>query len=373
MPSPPSGIKNTFSGWVVAESVYTKNAAGKSVLLNAGTLYDFSQPVYGDLKLKSTWTHVHEYKLQRIKDLVGEGYEEYDEVLHVAVCDCGDLKYEAHDFGRKCGCGYEEPKGKIKIYIYFSDSAEPIVQEIEQGTQYMLFAPAQYTTDNGTGLFAKLQICKHAKTPDWTKSIQEISQRVGVISASCDIDVHADYKDLITEPLVSLQSTRRDNNILYYRAEWRLPQNWQILSAGIKIANNNRLRYWENNTSGMRQPWVIETELMGPYTKYDIMEHMMLNWGLTANKQGKDFQADVISITSSNPKQKSSVSVEYTIHDKNEWQYVLGYVEVLNPKGEKYLYYTDPIQMRYKKENECNRTVKYTDGNNPNVTVTEVE
>ena len=188
-----------------------------------------------------------------------------------------------------------------------------------------------------------------------------------------DLDVHAVYKEYNAEPEVSLKTGRKDgaDYTFGFISEWWVPRNWDLLSVGIKVADNDRLRYWDNASMGRiavrstplmnytARLGYLSTTLGGGYKPYAIMEHMMQNWGFSANREGKDFAADVITYSVDKSYYSGLKTVFYEVGKKakSNWQYVFAYVEARDPNGKRWLYYTDPIQMRFNEWNECNRFV----------------
>lgn len=359
--APANSEKNTFAGWVVAESVSSSNADAQTVMYTKGNAYDFSKPVYTDLKIESTWTHVHKYQAVKVSTILGKEYEAYDRVMHISFCSCLDYRIEAHDFvNGKCSCGQVEHNDPVTINIYFYnentlETKGPLVNKKNRGETCSVTIPTQYKFGSSYCIYEGCELQNKNSAKISMSSKNNLS-----ITPYQDTDIFIKYGNAITKPTVTLKSDYKKNsdNTLQYTIDWRIPKDWKIVSSGIKVADNNRMRAWYNNYNGMRQPAVYTFNLMKYYSYWDMMTHMIENKGLSAHKDGYTFKADVLSVDCPNPPGEGSFFVNYTISDKGAWQYVMAYVEVRDPSNNCFLYYTDPAAMRYKEKSECQVTVK---------------
>lgn len=378
-PSAPSATENTFAGWVMAETVSTRDVNGQSILMSKDTAYDFNSPVYTDIKLKSTWTHVHNHKLYTLNDLFGadnDTAKKYNGSLHVRLCDCGDYAIEAHTFvNGKCECGYVKPTPPVvKVTIHYTNCLEggsqtsmEMQETVVKGTE-VYYATSEFYKK--TNIFDHWEIANHGQNNWETVS----TQRVISFKIYQTIDLRAVYKPYNAEPMISLRTGQAANKdyTLAFISKWWVPSNWQILSIGMKIGDNDRLRYWSNASMGRIA--VNDYPLMnykkkvlgvslgtwgGGYRPVTLMRNMMQGVGFSANRNGQTFAANVDSRTLRTLVYSGQQSETLNVGKKHkgDWQYVFAYVEVRDPLNNHFIYYTDPVQMRYSEWEECNRVV----------------
>ena len=378
-PSAPSTTQNTFAGWVMAETVSTKNISGQAVRLSKDSAYDFNSPVYTDIKLKSTWSHVHDYKLYTLNEMFGADHPtaiKANSLCHVKKCDCWDYEVQYHEFvNGKCACGYTKPippEKKVSIHLTYC---------VEGGTQVSMEMEETVTKDNevfysAPNFYKKTNIFDHWECAFHDKNDWETVSYKQTISFQVhnDIDLRAVYKPYSAEPNITLRTGRTNGKdySLTFMDWWWVPPNWQVISAGMKIGDNDRLRYWSNASMGRIA--VNDYPLMnyekkiagvslgnwgGGYRPVALMRNMMSGTGFSANRDGIAYAANVDSRIVPNALRDGNQVEELNVGKKHkgDWQYVFAFVEVRDPLNNHFIYYTDPIQMRYEEWDECNQLV----------------
>ena len=249
-----------FDKWTVAKAV---NESG--ILFGRGSQFDMNTALTANLELTAQWKHVHEYTcytISRFGDAL-KNYQKYNGVLHIAVCGCEDVEIVEHEFNPagKCACGYEKPGatkvqldiayGKLEGTTYtnfangfpeFPMKGQEVKVEAFHNWGDLEFKTWQYSTDNGASWedLAAFEI-------------------VGFL-IPCDMKVRAIYVNPVTTPTIELATSEGTDQTVYqgqtykmgnilYQMNYKLPDGYKLLDAGIRMGDNSGISYYFEQTA----------------------------------------------------------------------------------------------------------------------------
>ena len=244
-----------FDKWTVAKAV-----SESGVLFGRGSEFDMNTRLTADIDLVAQWKHVHEYTCYPISRFPSlKSYMKYNGVLHIAVCGCDDIEIVEHEFNPagKCVCGYEKP-GATKLQLdiayvklegtsftnlakgfpEFPTKGQEVTVEAFHNWGDLEFQKWQYSTDGGTTWYdlAAFEI-------------------VGFL-IPCSMQTRAIYVNPVQTPTIELATSQHDdyaqqggqtytmNNILY-QMNYKLPDGYKLLDAGIRMGDNSGISYYE--------------------------------------------------------------------------------------------------------------------------------
>ncbi len=254
----------TRSGLVFDKWTVTKAVNESGILFGRGSQFDMNTALTANLSLNAQWKHVHEYTcytISRFGDAL-KNYQKYNGVLHIAVCGCNDVEIVEHEFNPagKCACGYEKPGatkvqldiayGKLEGTTYtnfangfpeFPMKGQEVKVEAFHNWGDLEFKTWQYSTDNGASWedLAAFEI-------------------VGFL-IPCDMKVRAIYVNPVTTPTIELATSEGTDQTVYqgqtykmgnilYQMNYKLPDGYKLLDAGIRMGDNSGISYYFEQT-----------------------------------------------------------------------------------------------------------------------------
>ena len=256
--------------WTVVKSV---NESG--ILFGKGSKFDMNTPLTANLNLTAQWKHVHEYvsyPISAFGDALAK-YQKYNKVLHIAICNCNDIKIVEHEFNPagRCACGYEKP-GATQVQLdieygqlegttfnkfmngfpQFAKTGDEVTVEAFHNWGDLEFKTWQYSTDGG-------------------QTWEELAafEIVGFL-IPCNMKVRALYVNPVQTPTIELASseylepyeyqgtTYKMGNILY-QMDYKLPDGYKLLDAGIRLGDNAGISYYIEQT----QKYSLDAEAKG--------------------------------------------------------------------------------------------------------------
>ena len=248
-----------FAGWTVAKSVVQNGR-----VYAEGTRFDLDTPITADLELTAQWKHVHPYGRYQISDF-GDDLKEYEDrapYLHVKWCSkCLEAVLEAHSFdvNGTCACGYQKPgtenaKVEISYGLWSGGQYTPFMSNpdrtVRKQTATFFFAPDSFDTD--------MKFSKWQYSTDEGKTWMDLAYSAGIASftVSCDVKLRALYTNAISKPEISLSvrtyTTEVSNeegqfyaDTLKFHADYKLPEGYTFVDAGIKVSDNDGMIYYE--------------------------------------------------------------------------------------------------------------------------------
>ena len=246
-----------FDGWTVNNSV---TEGGQ--LFGKGSLFDLETPITANLGLTAQWHHVHSYTCYRI-DQFGDAlaaYMKYNDIAHIAVCGCNDIKLTMHNFGAsgKCACGMKDPTRdlpadmdisygqwsggnyteKMKGFPVTAKVGEEVTVDAPHNWGNLEFQKWQYSTNNG-------------KTWYDLAAFEIVSFII-----PCDMMTRALYVNPVTAPQIDLSARQYDDhaevngqtytmdNVLF-QMNYKLPDGYTFLDGGIRMGDNAGISYYE--------------------------------------------------------------------------------------------------------------------------------
>ncbi|MBO4693671.1 MAG: leucine-rich repeat protein [Clostridia bacterium] len=240
-----------FGGWTVNKAV-TENG----VYFGRGSAFDTSTPITADLELTARWKHIHSYTYYKISyfgDLL-EDYLSYESILHIKICDCDDLAFEAHSFDSsgKCSCGYRKLPETVTLKISYGKwdgmTYTPRMAEADRkvvkGQEVSVYAPGNLGPDMK---FSKWQYSTDGST--W-KDLASYTMVGFVIRA--DMQLRALYTNTVTKPQISMSATTYpvmvegfELNSILLQMDYQLPDGYYYVDSGVKASDNIGIAYYE--------------------------------------------------------------------------------------------------------------------------------
>lgn len=249
-----------FDKWTVMNAV-----TESGMRFGKGSEFDLSKGLTENLALQAQWKHVHEYTsytISRFGDALA-AYQKYNGVLHIAVCGCNDVEITEHEFNSagKCACGYIKPGAQPvtlePMYGQLSGStytnfANGFPETVKKGSEVKVDAPHnwgnlefqtwQYSTDGGT-----------------TWNDLAAFEIVGFL-IPCDMKVRAIYVNPVTTPTIELATSEGTDQTVYqgqtykmgnilYQMNYKLPDGYKLLDAGIRMGDNSGISYYLEQTA----------------------------------------------------------------------------------------------------------------------------
>ena len=247
-----------FDKWTVAKAV---NESG--ILFGRGSQFDMNTPLTANLELTAQWKHVHQYTYYTISKFGSAlaAYQKYNGALHIAICGCDDVEIVAHEFNKagKCACGYVKPGaspvtlntlyGQLSGTTY-NNFANGFPEDVKQGDEVKVEAPHNW----GSLEFKKWQYSTDGST--WHDlAAFEI---VGFI-IPCNMTVRAIYVNPVTTPTIELATSEGTDQTVYqgqtykmgnilYQMNYKLPDGYKLLDAGIRMGDNAGISYYFEQT-----------------------------------------------------------------------------------------------------------------------------
>ena len=250
----------TRNGFVFDKWTVTKAVTESGVIFGRGSQFDMNTALTANLGLTAQWKHVHQYTYYTISKFGSAlaAYQKYNGALHIAICGCDDVEIVAHEFNKagKCACGYVKPGaspvtlntqyGQLSGTTY-NNFAYGLPEEVKKGDEVKVEAPHNW----GSLEFKKWQYSTNGST--WHDlAAFEI---VGFI-IPCNMRVRAIYVNPVTKPTIELASSAYDDQTEYqgqtytmgnilYQMNYKLPDGYKLLDAGIRMGDNSGISYYE--------------------------------------------------------------------------------------------------------------------------------
>ena len=250
----------TRNGFVFDKWTVTKAVTESGVIFGRGSQFDMNTALTANLGLTAQWKHVHQYTYYTISKFGSAlaAYQKYNGALHIAICGCDDVDIVAHEFNKagKCACGYVKPGaspvtlntlyGQLSGTTY-NNFAYGLPEDVKRGDEVKVEAPHNW----GSLEFKKWQYSTDGST--WYDlAAFEI---VGFI-IPCNMRVRAIYVNPVTKPTIELASSAYDDQTEYqgqtytmgnilYQMNYKLPDGYKLLDAGIRMGDNSGISYYE--------------------------------------------------------------------------------------------------------------------------------
>ena len=247
-----------FDKWTVAKAV---NESG--ILFGRGSQFDMNTPLTANLGLTAQWKHVHQYTCYTISKFGSAlaAYQKYNGALHIAVCGCNDVEIVGHEFNPagKCACGYEKP-GATKVQLDIA------YVKLEDAT-YTNFAnaPTKFPMKGqevkveafhnwGNYEFQKWQYSTDGQTWNDLAAFEIVGFLI-----HCNMKVRALYVNPVQTPTIELASSEGEDQTVYqgqtytmgnilYKMNYKLPDGYKLLDAGIRMGDNGGISYYFQQT-----------------------------------------------------------------------------------------------------------------------------
>ena len=241
-----------FDGWKVSKAV---TESGVNFAKNSN--FNLNTPITAELSLTAKWKHVHSYPCYRITafDALAQ-YHDYDSILHIALCSCGDLYLMAHEFDSNgvCACGYQKYQASnVTLNISYGQWVNngyselcKMSQTAKQGETVSVYAPNTWD---------------HLEFSKWQYStgdggwVDLTARNYAAFVIRANVRVRALFINPVKEPQVELSARLYDDhaevngktyimdNILFH-LNYKLPDNYTFVDAGIRYGDNNCISYY---------------------------------------------------------------------------------------------------------------------------------
>ena len=249
-----------FAKWTVMNAV-----TESGIRFGKGSEFDLSKGLTENLALQAQWKHVHEYTsytISRFGDALA-AYQKYNGVLHIAVCGCNDVEITEHEFNAagKCACGYIKPGAQPvtlePMYGQLSGStytnfANGFPETVKKGSEVKVDAPHNW---------GNLEFLKWQYSTDNGASWEDLAafEIVGFL-IPCDMKVRAIYVNPVTTPTIELATSEGTDQTVYqgqtykmgnilYQMNYKLPDGYKLLDAGIRLGDNAGISYYFEQTA----------------------------------------------------------------------------------------------------------------------------
>lgn len=244
-----------FDKWTVAKAV-----SESGVLFSKGSQFDMNTALTANLDLTAQWKHVHKYgcfPISAFGDALA-AYQKYSGALHIAVCGCYDINIVAHEFNKagRCACGYVKPGAQpVKLepmYGQLNDGnfqtfALGLPEDAPRGSEVKVDAPHNW----GNLEFQKWQY----STDDGATWEDLAAFEIVGFHIPCDMKTRALYVNPVTTPTIELATSHYDDKAEYqgktytmgnilYQMNYKLPDGYQLLDAGIRMGDNGGISYY---------------------------------------------------------------------------------------------------------------------------------
>ena len=388
-----------FNGWTVNNAV-----SENGQLFGKDSPFDLNTPVTADLSLTAQWKHVHSYASYPISAFGSAlaDYMHYNGTLHVILCNCDDVQLVSHAFNSngRCACGYEKPDASNVTFdiSYVQWDNNSYIQKAKSATQNA--KKNQMVSVSAPQNYSNMDFKKWQYSTDGGNSWRDLSSYLNVsFSIPCNVQLRALYVARMIVPQVDLSARTyvmqssvngqiyKNNNILY-QMNYKLPDGYTFLDAGVRMGDNKCISYYKLEEKGASVGAkalavgmaVTVSFLTGSYNSVDLSkkakyyvarENSVLD-EMSAETLAKymyeckpvnvNYEPDFWQANAKTKGLSGSVntmpSLEFTLmNGGNHWIYAIGYLRYKKPDGKTEVIYTDALPA--------------TSKNIPNYTVTK--
>ena len=247
-----------FDKWTVAKAV---NESG--VLFSKGSQFDMNTPLTANLGLMAQWKHVHQYTCYTISKFGSAlaAYQKYNGALHIAVCGCNDVEIVGHEFNPagKCACGFQKASEKVQCDIEYGKLEGTTFSKFANG--FPEFATrGQEVTVEAFHNWGDLEFKTWQYSTDGGQTWYDLAafEIVGFL-IPCNMTVRALYVNPVHTPTIELASSEGTDQTVYqgqtykmgnilYKMNYKLPDGYKLLDAGIRMGDNGGISYYFQQT-----------------------------------------------------------------------------------------------------------------------------